>query len=72
MKKLSKRKKHLKTILSNHILLEDNQHLLQKSSKKINSNIITLALYSTYGKANNQVFCKAEIRISSKKHYKAC
>lgn len=56
IKELFRRKKYIKTILSNYTPLEDSQHLLQRLSRETNSDINTSRLCSTYNQANNQVF----------------
>ena len=53
MKRLSERKKHLKTFLGHHVLQEDGQHLPQGPSGKANSDISHSGLCSAHGPANN-------------------
>lgn len=71
IKRLPKRRKYLKAIFSSYILLEDGQHFLQGLPGKNNNNISTFKPYSTHNKANGQAFHKTEIKISSKRRYKA-
>lgn len=66
MERLSGKKKHLQTILSGYTLPEDGSHLLQGLFGKVIVDIDNFGLCFTYGKTNNQVFGKAEIKTSSK------
>ena len=70
MERLLRKKEYLKTIFSSHASSEDGQHLLQKPSREVNSNIKTPRLYFIYSKANNQALFKAKTRTPSKKQYK--
>lgn len=72
IKELLRKKKYLRSIFSSHVFLENGQNFLSKLFKKVNSDISTFGLCSTYIKANCQAFNKMEMMTSSKKTYKAC
>ena len=71
MKRLFGRKEHLRTFFGSHAPPENGQHFPQKLSGEADSDINTLGLCSTYGKANSQATRKVEMKMPSKKCYKA-
>lgn len=72
IKRLSKRRKYLRTIFSGHVFPKNNQHLTQKLFGETKNNISIFGFCFTKSKANNQLFYKTEIRIFSERRYKVC
>ena len=58
--------KNMETFLNSHTPLEDGQHLLQRSTREIDSDISTIGLRSAHGQANNLAPRKAKMKATNK------
>ena len=66
MKRLSERKKHLKTFVGGHAPPEDGQHFPQGPPRKADSGISTPGLCFAYGQADSPAPRPTKIRATDR------
>ena len=73
MEELPGRWEYMRTFLGSHVPLEDDQHLLQRLSGEVDSNISIFGLHLTFDQAKNLAPHAARIKTTNKMIcYKVC